>query len=109
MPLRPLVNEVIISPVDESGQLSPGGIFMVNRWKKPTLKFKVLAVGPAGYVQRVNAKGKKKMVFRQPEVEVGDMVLCNAIVESGVARHHFDDGSGRIIVDADRLLAQWRE
>ena len=109
MTLKPLINECILQPVDEQGQFSAGGLLLVNKWKRPTLKFRVLAVGAAGFVYRINGKGKRKRVYRLPEVEVGDMVLCRAIVDSGVAKAHLDDGTGRIVVDADRLLAKWRE
>lgn len=107
--LKPLTNDVILLPVDERGQFSAGGLLLVNKWKRPTLKFKVLAVGPPGYVQRTNAKGRKRLVFRSPEVEVGDMVLCRAILDSGICKHAFDDGSGRVLVSAENILAKWRE
>lgn len=109
MTLRPLVNEVILSPVNETAQFSAGGLLLVNKYKRPTLKFKVLAVGPAGYVQRTKANGRKKFVFRSPEVEVGDMVLCRAILEGGIAKAHFEDGTGRVVVSAENIIAKWNE
>jgi co-chaperonin GroES (HSP10) len=107
--LKPLTNECILLPIDEQAQFSAGGLLLVNKYKRPTLKFKVLAVGPPGYVQRTKANGKKKMVFRSPEVEVGDMVLCRAILESGIAKAHLEDGTGRIVVSSENILAKWSE
>lgn len=107
--LRPKINEVIIQPMTPDGtQMSPGGILMVNKYRKANLKFRVLAVGPAGLVAVLRGK-KKKRVWREPEVEVGDCVICNAELDHTVVKHHFEDGTGRIVVDADKIMAKWRE
>ena len=51
----------------------------------------------------------ERKAFIVPEVEVGDLVLCNAERDSSVVKESLDDGSGRVIVHAESILLKWRE
>jgi co-chaperonin GroES (HSP10) len=102
--MRLIGNTVLLEPVGEEAQASPTGLLLVNRYKRPTLKFKVLGVGPGAFIKR----GKKR-IWRQPEVEAGEMVICRAQLDGDLVKHSLDDGSGRVIVHADACLLSWRE
>lgn len=105
MSLKPFTNEVILEPLDERGQILSSGIFIVNHYRHATLKWKVIAVGPAGLVKRKNRKGKDKWVYRAPEVKVGDTVICRAQLEAEVVKKDFGDGSKRVVVDSEKIMA----
>jgi co-chaperonin GroES (HSP10) len=103
--LRLIGNSVLLQPLDAEVQVSASGLTLVNHYKKPTLKFRVLAVGPGAFRYR---KGKRK-AFIVPEVEVGDFVICRAILDSSIVKHSLDDGTGRVIVEAESIQMKWRE
>lgn len=104
--MRLLGNTVLLEPFDaEVWQSSASNLFIVNHYKKSTLAFKVLAVGPGEW----RRKKRKPAVFIKPEVVPGDLVICRAQLDPGVVKHSLDDGSGRIIVGADSLMLSWRE
>ena len=98
--MRVIGNTLLIRPLDEGGQLSPSGIVQVNYYKRPTLKFLVLAIGPGEWRKR----GKKR-VWRSHEVKVGDRIISRALLDSEVVRHAFDDGTGRMVIKAEGALA----
>lgn len=99
-------NVVLLEPLPDGDiQKSSSGIFLVNRHKKATLKYRVIAVGPGGWRYR---KGRRKC-FVVPEVAVGECVLCRALLDDGVVKHSFDDGTGRVIVHSEGILASWRQ
>ena len=45
----------------------------------------------------------------EPEVAVGDFVITRAELDGDVTKYAFDDGTGRLIIDARGLLLSWRE
>lgn len=100
MSIRVIGNALLIVPIDEQGQLSPSGIVQVNFYKKPTLKFRVLAVGPGEFVKK-----KKRRVWRTHDVNAGDFIISRALLDGHVVRHSFDDGTGRMLINADGALA----
>ena len=103
--MRLLGNTVLLQSVDDRVQPLSSGLVQVNYYKKPTLTYRVLAVGPGAFRWR---RGKRK-AFVAPEVEVGDLVLCNAERDSSVVKESLDDGTGRVIVHAEGILLKWRE
>ena len=103
--MRLLGNVVLLEPFDVEAQVSASGLHLVNHYKKANLKYRVLAVGPGAFRWR---KGKRK-AFVSPEVEVGDLVLCNAERDSSVVKESMDDGTGRVIVHSESILLKWRE
>jgi co-chaperonin GroES (HSP10) len=117
MPLKLLGNTILAVPVDERTQQSPSGLIMVNHYKKPTLKFRVLAVGPGQWRKRVTRTGRTKTlkVWDAPQCLVGDLILCRAQLDHEIVKHNFDDGTGRVILHAadargnPNLLLAWTE
>ena len=112
MPLRLIGNVVLIEPMPDADiQRSASGIFLVNRYKKSTLKYRVLAVGNGEQRKRKLRSGRLKTtaVFDRPEVEVGDCILTRAELDDGVTKHTLDDGTGRLIIHAWAIMAKWRE
>ena len=101
MILKLVGNSVMVEPLPDL-QFSPSGLALPNHWKKPNLKYRVLAVGPGAWVKR-----KKKRVFLSPEVAVGDGVLTRAWIDGGI-KHDFEDGSHRLIIDAADILASFQ-
>ena len=102
--MRVLGNSLLIQPLDEQGQSLSSGIIAVNFYKKPTLKFLVLAAGPGEWRKR----GKKR-VWRSHEVKVGDRIISRALLDSEVVRHSFDDGTGRMVIKAEGALATYEQ
>lgn len=112
MSLRLFGNTVLLEPLpDVDAQVSASGIVSVNHYHKPTLKFRVLAVGPGEFRKRTKPSGKVKTVaaFDKPECSVGDCVLCRAGLDNDATVHSLDDGTGRVIVRGEALLMAWME
>lgn len=111
MSLKLLGDVVLLEPTNETGYAGEGGIMLPNHYKKPTITYRVLAVGPGQWRRKQTRNGfwKKLAAYDQPEVSVGDMVLCRAALDADVVKHNFDDGTGRVIVHSRGILASWRE
>lgn len=112
--MRLLGNTLLIEPLpDVDMQKSASGLFLVNKWKKTNLKFRVLAVGPGEFRKRKrkDASGRFKTTkqFDVPEVAVGDCILTRAEIDDGLTRYAFDDGTGRLIIDARGAMCAWSE
>lgn len=110
--MKLLGNTILIEPLpDANEQISEGGIICVNHYLKTNLKFRVLAIGPGAQRQRKRPSGKLKTVpaFDKPEVEVGDCILCRAELDDAVTKYAFDDGTGRLIINADQIIASWKQ
>lgn len=110
--MRLLGNVVLIEPLpDADMQQSASGLFLVNHYKKTNLKFRVLAVGPGEQRRRLKRSGKRVLldVVDAPEVEPGDCILTRALLDDGIIKESFDDGSGRLIIYSQGILAKWNE
>lgn len=75
--------------------------------------FRVLAVGPGGYVKGPRKLGGWQWVWCQPEVEPGDLCVSFHFYqqeEGGPQCHFLDnvDGTGRCIVDCRVILIKWK-
>jgi co-chaperonin GroES (HSP10) len=103
--IKPTGNSILIEPTpDADGQLSPGGIVMVNHYKKTNLKWRVLAVGPGEWVY---SRNRKKRHWEQPEVQAGDLILSRCLLDG--AKYQFEDGTGRVIIKGGDAMMVWRE
>lgn len=94
-----LSNMVLLEPL-ASVLTSRGGLHLVERYQD-NKQFRVVAAGPGRIVRR---RGKADRL-EAPEVQPGDHVLINQYYGNKMA---FEDGSGRIIIDAADILAKWR-
>lgn len=106
-------NTVLIEPMpDADMQTSASGLLLVNHYKKNTLKFRVLAVGPGAQRKRKHPRSQRERLvptFDRPEVSVGDCILCRAELDDNVTKEALDDGTGRLIVYADKILMVWNQ
>lgn len=110
--IKLLGNTVLVEPLpDADMQKSASGIFLVNRYKKSNLKFRVLAVGPGELRRRLKRSGKRVIldVLDKPEVEPGDCVLTRALLDDGIIKEALEDGTGRLIIYSQGILAKWKE
>lgn len=110
MPLRLIGNSVLIAPLaDPDFQTSAGGIVCVNKYRKTNLKFRVLAVGPGEQrMKKKNGFYKVLPAFDKPAVEVGDCIITRAELDDGIVKHSLDDGTGRLIIKSEGILASWK-
>jgi co-chaperonin GroES (HSP10) len=81
-------------PLPET-QISGGGIAMPNKYKKPNMRYRVIAVGPGAW----RVKKKRRVQFFKPCVEVGDEIITRANVD-GVKFNSQHDGTGSLIINA---------
>jgi co-chaperonin GroES (HSP10) len=110
--MRLLGNTVLIQRLaDTNEQVSAGGIICVNHHRKTNLKFRVLAIGPGEQRRRMSRSGKLKTtaVFDKPQVEVGDCIITRAEMDDGIVKHSLDDGTGRLIIKSEGILASWKD
>lgn len=98
--MRLLGNTVLLEPLPVK-LVSPGGIHYFERYRDDRMQFRVLAVGPGRVVRK---KGRPDVLI-PVEVEPGDHCLTAQIHGNKLA---FEDGSGRIIIEADEIIAKWR-
>lgn len=96
--MKLLGNTVLLEPLNPL--LSRGGLHLIERYQD-NKQFRVVAVGPG---RRVRKKGKADRL-ETPEVQPGDHVLLNQYYGNKFA---FDDGTGRILVEAADIEAKWR-
>lgn len=98
--MRMTGNNILIAPLPKKAR-SKGGIHLLASYNDDAKQFVVLEVGPGRTVRK---KGKEPVLI-SPEVDPGDHVLANLYGGNKMA---FEDGSGRLVVDASEVLAKWR-
>jgi len=104
--LTPSGNGVLLSPLAKA-KVSTAGIHIPDErigWQfADAIEWKVLSVGPGA--RKLDKKGRPKgPVIPITDVGPGDCVICN--VSNGCFQ--LDDGTGRVIVQADQLLMSWK-
>jgi co-chaperonin GroES (HSP10) len=97
---RLLGNTVLLQPVAELPS-STGGILLPNVYRKPTLKFRVIAIGPGAW----KTFPSKKKAFLKPEVKPGDIVISRCKLDHEAVKYAFEEGSECVIVHAESILA----
>jgi len=98
--MKLLGNNVLVEPLPQK-KMSVGGIVFMERYRDDEMQWRVLAAGPGRLVRK---KGKPD-VFIPVEVEPCDHVLTPMVHGNRLA---FEDGSKRLIIDADEIIAKWR-
>ncbi len=100
--MRIIGTNVLVRPL-KSRVKSSGGIHFPqqSKYEWDDMQFEVLAVGTGRIVRN---KGKKDFVIPL-DLEVGDRVLCNRIHGNKFA---FDDGSGKLIIEYEEIIAKWK-
>lgn len=93
-------NNVLLIPLPPKTK-SEGGILFDMKRRDDRMQYFVLAVGPGRTVRK---KGKPD-VHIPIDLQPGDHVLTPQIHGNKFA---FKDGTGRIIIEADEIIAKWR-
>lgn len=100
-PMRLLGNRVLLLRIEVEDQKS-GGIHLADTYKKGSVIFRVLAVGPGRWIK----KGRK-YVWISPEVKPGDVVGSHHATDATLhpdwhIPHCLDtaDGRGRVALDS---------
>ncbi len=91
---------VLIEPLPKKLKTSTG-LVLVDRYQDDRMQWKVLAVGPGRVVRK---KGKPDVLI-PIEVEPGDHVLTPLVHGNKFA---FDDGSGKLIIEYEEIIAKWK-
>lgn len=104
--LKLLGNDVLVSPLPDE-QLVAGGLLSApNKYKRPVIRWRVIAVGPGKLEYRKKSKLWKMVA---PEVKPRDIILSRFMVDPSIsgrrAPHHLEDGTGRVIIDARDIIA----
>ena len=94
--MRMTGNNVLLSPVFAPTQTS-SGIIIAEQYRVQNKTYKVLAVGPGKTIRKKGKPDRHVPI----EVKVGDTVISGLYQGSGL----IDDGHGRLVVDADQILA----
>jgi co-chaperonin GroES (HSP10) len=111
LPFKRLLGaRVCLGPMPD-WQVSYGGLIVPNVYQKANIHFIVLAVGP-GEWEDIPHKNKRRWI--SVEVAPGDRVISPHWLQEpqlGWHRDHYldsQDQSGRVVVDARRIVAAWR-
>ena len=111
---RLLGNRVLLRRAESEMVQSDGGIWLRDHYKHGSPIFKVLAIGPGGYVKQFNKRGKFRLVWIEPQVFPGDMVLSYHWTAASehpdwIQPQYLDDagGAGRVVLDARHIVLRW--
>lgn len=109
--LKLLGCDVLVSPLPDEQKSHEGVIVIVNHYKRPVMRFRVVAVGPGKFVPI----SKKKRTFVEPEVKPGDIIITRFLVDSSLSQerlpwyrqpYHLEDGTTRVIIDCRDIIAK---
>lgn len=97
--IKILGNHVLIGKLPQKTQ-TKGGIHLVGRYQDDEKRWMVLSVGPGRVVKK---KGKPDVLI-PIELKPGDYVITNMYGGNKLA---LEDGTGRLVVEADEIIAKW--
>lgn len=87
--IKPLGNDVLVGPLPKLTK-SEGGILFADAYQDDRKQYRILALGSGPRID--------------PEIQVGRRCLLDPGV---LGIKHIEDGTGRLLVRADRILMVW--
>ena len=90
---KPVNDRVVLTPMEEQGGTSPGGIIIPDTSKEKPVEGKVVAVGPG----RINDSGKRV----EMTIKVGDEVIYSKYAGTEIKK----EGEDYVIVRESDILA----
>jgi co-chaperonin GroES (HSP10) len=89
MTLKPIGSDVLVGPLPKPA-VSEGGIAIPQNYQDDRKTYRILAIGES------------------PTVDSEIVVGRRCLLDPGILGvRHLEDGTGRLIVKADRILAVW--